>query len=263
MFGWLKRLFRIGKAEANALLDQMEDPVKMTEQGIKDLKRDLDKSLQALAEIKSMSIKSRKQLDEARRKSSDYEAKAIQLIQKSQTGGIDPQQADMLAQKALDEKARVDQTIVQLEKDTGQYEKLQSEMQSKVSQLKTTIAKYEGELKTLKARSQVSKASERVAKITSGVDPSGTIARLERMKEKVDEQEALAEAYGDMADKNKSLDDEINDALGSSDSDSLAQLKSKMSNQQQIGDGSNPGAKGAEGQGMSELEKLKSKLKNQ
>ena len=34
MFGWLKRLFGIVEAEANAALDKMEDPVKMTEQGI-------------------------------------------------------------------------------------------------------------------------------------------------------------------------------------------------------------------------------------
>jgi phage shock protein A len=39
----------------------------------------------------------------------------------------------------------------------------------------------------------------------SNIDSSGTMAMLERMKEKVDEQEALAEAYGDMADESKHL----------------------------------------------------------
>ena len=29
-----RRLFRIGKAEANSAIDKMEDPIKMTEQGI-------------------------------------------------------------------------------------------------------------------------------------------------------------------------------------------------------------------------------------
>ena len=33
-----KRLFRIGKAEANSIVDQLEDPIKLTEQGIRDLK---------------------------------------------------------------------------------------------------------------------------------------------------------------------------------------------------------------------------------
>ena len=45
MWAWLKRLFRIGKAEANAALDNLENPVKMTEQGIRDLRANLEKAL--------------------------------------------------------------------------------------------------------------------------------------------------------------------------------------------------------------------------
>ena len=40
----LRRLFTIGKAEANSAVDKLEDPIKMTEQGIRDLKEDLDKA---------------------------------------------------------------------------------------------------------------------------------------------------------------------------------------------------------------------------
>ena len=40
-----KRLFRVGEAEAHSALDKLEDPIKMTEQGIRDLKKDLDASL--------------------------------------------------------------------------------------------------------------------------------------------------------------------------------------------------------------------------
>jgi phage shock protein A len=51
------------------------------------------------------------------------------------------------------------------------------------------------------------------------------------MKEKVEEQEALAEAYGDIASSATSVDDEIDKALKSSNTqadDSLARLKAKM-----------------------------------
>jgi phage shock protein A len=36
-----KRLFRVSQAEAHAIVDKFEDPIKMTEQGIRDLKKDL------------------------------------------------------------------------------------------------------------------------------------------------------------------------------------------------------------------------------
>ena len=43
-----KRLFGIGSAEVNSALDKLEDPVKMTEQGIRDLKQDLTKRCMSL-----------------------------------------------------------------------------------------------------------------------------------------------------------------------------------------------------------------------
>ncbi|WP_041273050.1 PspA/IM30 family protein [Desulforapulum autotrophicum] len=36
-----KRLFRIGESNINSVMDQLEDPIKMTEQGIRDLEKDL------------------------------------------------------------------------------------------------------------------------------------------------------------------------------------------------------------------------------
>jgi phage shock protein A len=54
---------------------------------------------------------------------------------------------------------------------------------------------------------------------------------LERMKAKVEEEEALAEAYSDMAGATTSVDDEIDKAIGSGSTqgdDSLARLKAKM-----------------------------------
>ena len=56
---------------------------------------------------------------------------------------------------------------------------------------------------------------------------------LEKMRDKVQEDESLAQAYGEMADTSSSVDDQINKALGDGKdlpkaSDSLAELKAKM-----------------------------------
>jgi len=53
------------------------------------------------------------------------------------------------------------------------------------------------------------------------------------MRDKVEEDESLSQAYGEMADSGQSVDDEINKALGEGSSmpgvsDSLAALKAKM-----------------------------------
>nr|MCU0392033.1 PspA/IM30 family protein [Thermoflexibacter sp.] len=38
--GIFNRIFNIGKSEVHNALDKLEDPIKMTEQGIRDLKTD-------------------------------------------------------------------------------------------------------------------------------------------------------------------------------------------------------------------------------
>ena len=68
-----KRLFTIGKAESHSALDKLEDPIKMTEQGIRELKSDLDKALHALAEIKALSIRARNDMQTYSNKAQDYE----------------------------------------------------------------------------------------------------------------------------------------------------------------------------------------------
>ena len=94
------------------------------------------------------------------------------------------------------------------------------------------IAKYENELKTLKARVKVSKATQNLNKQMANLDSGSTISMLERMKDKVEEQEALAESYGEIANENQSLDAEIDAALGDDAkveaTDALAALKAKM-----------------------------------
>ena len=63
------------------------------------------------------------------------------------------------------------------------------------------------------------------------MDSSGTVSTLERMKEKVVQQEALAEAYGEMAGTAKSIDAEIDKAIdlrGAKADAELAALKEKL-----------------------------------
>jgi len=57
--GIFSRIFNIGKAEAHSAIDKLEDPIKITEQGIRDLKTDLNKSMQGLAEIKALAIRTK------------------------------------------------------------------------------------------------------------------------------------------------------------------------------------------------------------
>ncbi len=229
--GVFNRLFRVGKAEAHAAIDKLEDPIKMTEQGIRDLKNDLDKSLQALAEVKALAIRSKKELSVEAQRATNYEQKAMLLLKKAENGEISPEEADRLATEVLEQKEVASENAARAQQEVERLDKNIAGLNANVTKLKNTIRNYENELKTLKARARVSSATKKINKQLSGVDSSGTVSMLERMKDKVEQQEALGEAYGEMAFENKSLDDEINDVLSEKKmkaSDSLAALKAKM-----------------------------------
>ena len=228
--GFFSRIFKIGQAEAHSIADKLEDPIKLTEQGIRDLKKDLDNSLQALAEVKAAAIRSRRELETAKQQSSNYESKAIQLIQKAERGEMEAADADRLATEALSRKEAADQEIERGNRDVEMFDKNLAQLDANVMKLRSTINKYENELKTLKARARVSEATKKLNKSMAQVDSSGTVSMLERMKEKVAQDEALAEAYGEVAAQPTSVDDEIDRALGGSQnsSDALAALKARL-----------------------------------
>jgi len=227
-----KRIFRVTQAETHALIDKLEDPIKMTEQGIRDLKKDLQQAMSSLAEVKSMAIRTRRDADNKKKLVADYERKAMMLLQKMQGGELDSTDAERLATQALSQKEQLATEAVQLSQDAERHEQMANQLQANVNKIKSTVTTYENDLVTLKARARTAAATKKINQQIARVDSSGTIAMLEKMRSRVEEDESLATAYGDMATADKSVDDEINKALSGgsppSTSQSLLELKQKM-----------------------------------
>lgn len=210
---FLRRLFKIGQAEVHHAIDNMEDPIKMTEQGIRDMKDDLDKALEALAQVKAMSIRAKKEVSEYGEKAEDYNGKAMLLLKKAQNGGMEQEAADRLATEALVKKEEAIGLQNQAVADKEKFDQNVLQMEANVQTIKQNISKWENELKILRSRVKVADATKSLNKQMAKIDSNGTIALLERMKEKVHQEEALAEAYGEIAGASKSVDDEINNAI--------------------------------------------------
>lgn len=228
----LSRVFTWGKSEANAAMDHLEDPANMAEQGIRDLNKDLRESLESLAKVKAQSIRAKKNVTREKESAADYEKKAMMLLNKAQQGSLDPNEADRLAAEALSKRDGAIERVSALSKEASHMEQMTAQLEKNTQTLKHQISKWENELRTLQARAQVSQATRKMNEQLANVDSSSTISMLERMRDKVQEEESLAEAYGEMASVDKSIDDEIERALDSGSaaggSDALEELKSRM-----------------------------------
>lgn len=226
-----KRLFRIGQAEAHSAINKMENPIKMTEQGIRDLKDDLEKSIESLAQIKALAIRSRNELENYKLKAEDYQQKAMLILQKAKKGEIEASEADRLAKQALVKKEENIQEVNRTKLESDKLDASVTKLEKSVQEIKNNIQKWENELKTLKARVKVSKATKNLNQQMAELDSSSTVTMLEQMKDKVAQEEALADAYGDLANSTKTIDDELNDAIVETNNnaeDDLAKLKKQL-----------------------------------
>jgi phage shock protein A len=227
-----QRIFKVGQSEAHSLVDRLEDPIKLTEQGIRDLKRDLQAAMSGLAEVKGVAIRLGKEAEDASRQSGEYERKAMLLLQSFKDGKMDQAQAERLATDALVRKDSAGERATRLFKEAEQQQRMATQLQEKINQLKSAISTYENELVTLRARARTAESTKKINQQLARVDSSSTIAMLERMKQKVEETEALAQAYGEVADVETSVDAEINRALAGAQTsgaqDKLRELKEKM-----------------------------------
>lgn len=233
MAGLFKRIFRIAQSEAHAAVDKLEDPVKMTEQGIRELKQNFAVSMQSLAQVKASAIRLKKDGEDQLRIAQDYERKAMLLLQRASKGEMDMAEAERLATEALNKKAEFEARGNDLLSQHVTQQQLADNLQVKVDKLRQSITKYENELITLKARARTAESMRKINQQLSGVDSDGTVAMLEKMKEKVNQEESLAEAYGQIVDGSTSVDEQIEKALkapsaSGAPSDSLLELKRKM-----------------------------------
>ncbi len=231
MAGIFQRMFKVGQSEAHAVIEKLEDPIKMTEQGILDLKKELQAAMRSLAEVKANSIQLKGQGDDQKKLAADYERKAMLLLRKMQDGGLEQADAERLAADALSQKEKALKNAAKFLADHSRTKKISDQLQAKVGQLKQTVSGYENDLITLKARARTATSMRKINQQIAKVDSTSTITMLEKMKTKVNEEELLADAYNDIADTSIGVDDEINKALeGSSgkSSETLADLKKKM-----------------------------------
>ncbi|OJV52337.1 MAG: phage shock protein A [Bacteroidetes bacterium 43-16] len=226
-----KRIFRIGQAEIHAAVEKMEDPVKMTEQGLRELREDLNEATEAYASVKALSIRTQNEKEACLKEAATYGQKAVLVMEKAQEGSLELEKAETLAKEALRLKMQYTEESEDLERQAVAHQQSAAEMLKNIEVIKENLSKWEKELKTLKARAKVSKATQQVNKQMAHLDANDTISMLERMKEKVEDREALAKAYGEIANEKSNIKEDLekvlNDKTGTIDSD-LEAIKKQL-----------------------------------
>ena len=225
------RLFRIGKAEANAVVDTLEDPVKMSQQAIRELKDKLAQALDAQVKLKALVIGM--QADEQKMiiQATDWENKANALQDKAEKGELDQPTADKLTADALASQKSCLDRAAQLKISADNQQNALNGINVKIVELKNLIHESEEQVQILAARAATASASKAVNKELSdsgGVDNLKDL--MNRMQNKVKENENLAEAYVQLDAENADSKSQIDKILGTTEhNELLADFKRKRS----------------------------------
>ena len=202
----------------------------MFDQAIKDLEGQLISANDGLVKIKQIEIKQNGMVSEWESKMNDWLKKAKQLDDKEVTESYTQEKKDELIIEALN---KAENAKDELAKAKANYKKTQvqvKKVQDKVTELKETIKDAKQEAAVVKANAEAAKARKDVNKTLSDLGGSDSAkAMMDKMRAKVEENDALADAYEEL--DTDTTEDEIEKALSASsktkNEDLLANFRNK------------------------------------
>ncbi|WP_312114081.1 PspA/IM30 family protein [Brevibacillus reuszeri] len=195
-----KRLRDLTMSNLYALIEKAEDPIKMTDQYLRDMQEDLGEAEKAVAAQIALEKKFKVLYEEQEALVKKREEQAHVA---AQAKNID------LARRALEEKKVAEQKMVEYKEGYEKNKLAADGLRDKLTEMKKQITELKNKRETLVARVNAAKAQKTINQAMAGFDGNSAMAGLKRMEEKALQMEAEAEASGEVYKKESSLDDEI------------------------------------------------------
>ena len=225
--GLFERIFRIGKSEVNSAVDKLEDPIKMADQVLRELRENYQQAIVGESEVKAIALQHRAEEQKARTKAEEWEKKANDLLDLVEEGKLDAEKGNTLATTAAESHAQAQKQADEFAAMAEKEEQALAVMETAIQQLKDKIAEAENRTNLLKSRAKTADVSEKINKTLSSVDTDGLMGTLDRMDAKVTAQEFRSQAYAEVRDTTLSSEQEINKILHTSSSSALDVIKAK------------------------------------
>lgn len=225
----LSRFKDIMSANINALLDKCEDPAKMIDQTLRNLREDLAEVKKETAAVMADEKAAKRKLDDCSAQVTRYQTAAQNAV----AAGNDDD-----ARTLIQKKQQLETNLADLRKTYDLAHANANKMRQLHDKLVSDINQLESRKDTIKAKINVAKAQQHINDITSGAqDAADSMAAFDRMEHKadrmLDEAMAGAELNQQPADSAEALADKYGGS-GSSVSveDELAAMKAAMNGNQ-------------------------------
>ena len=217
--GIFSRMADILKANINDLLNRAEDPEKMIRQMILEMEEAVNKATASVC----TAVANEKRLERQCMEKTDQ----IEMWQKKAELAVESGEDD-LARRALERRAALEQASNDLGAALEESRRTSEQLKSQLMQLKAKLDEARTRQGALIARQRAAEARKQVARGLSGVGDDA-FSSFERFRQRVENEEAEADAHQEMAGSEPSLDEAFTklERKGTVEEE-LASLKKKL-----------------------------------
>lgn len=220
--GIISRFADVMKSNINALLDKAEDPAKMVDQYLLDLREKLADVKKETAGVIAAESQAKRDVEAA--------AEKVEKAAKSAQNALKAGDEDA-ARKLIAEKQRYETNLEERKKAHELAESNADKMRQMYDKLVEDIKSLEDRKAAIKAKSAAAKAQTKINDITSGMDSASSLEAFDRMEAKANEAFDKAMAEAELNEK-RSDADELMDKYSSEGSksveDELAKMKAEL-----------------------------------
>ena len=217
--GIFYRMADIVKANVNDLITRAEDPEKMIRQMILEMEEAVNKATASVGTAVANEKRLERQYLEKQDQIEAWQKKAEMAVEAGE---------DDLARRALERKAANQEATHDLEIALKESRKTSSQLKQQLTQLKAKLDEARTRQGTLIARRRAAEARKQIARGLSGVGEDA-FSSFERFRQRIETEEAEAEAHQEMASADPSLEEEFSKLERKSTvEDELSALKKKM-----------------------------------
>ena len=220
--GILQRFGDIMKSNINAMLDKCEDPAKMVDQTLRDLRESLAQVKKETASVMADEQKAKRLLDECNADITKFDSATRKALQ----SGNEEDAKTLLAKKQS-----LEQKKVSLESTYNVAHANAEKMRQMHDKLVSDIDQLETRKDAIKAKVATAKAQEQMNKATAGINTNASISAFERMEEKANKMLDAANAEAELNAGTNTADDIASKYTTGGDvsvDDELARMKAEM-----------------------------------
>ncbi|MPQ42882.1 PspA/IM30 family protein [Clostridium tarantellae] len=193
-----KRISNMVKSKTNAALDNMENPIELLDQKIRDMEKAFSQAKRSSAQIFGNLKETEIKMMEAKNDAEQYEEKVKLAMSKNN---------EELAKKALKLKLECDKKYESLKVSyTGQREKADV-LKARLLELEKELDKTRNYRDEAAARLHNAEASTQINEVIANVQSKNNSINIDDIERKISRKESYSEGLTEL--KSKSLDDEF------------------------------------------------------